>query len=60
MTKGWRAYPKKERRAVRRVNHVAKDLADRKYHQRVKERKPKPEPEIEEYIDEEEDNEDGS
>lgn len=40
-------YGRKQRRAQRRRNHIARDLADRRFHQRRKERKPKPEPEIE-------------
>lgn len=35
MTKGLQAYGKKEKRAMRRRNHIALDLADRKYRQRV-------------------------
>jgi hypothetical protein len=33
--KGLGALPDKQRREVRRRNHVAYDLGDRKYHQRV-------------------------
>lgn len=33
--KGLGRQPDKQRREVRRRNHVAYDLADRKYHQRV-------------------------
>ena len=35
MSKGWRQTPYKQRREVRRRNHVARDLGDPKYHQRV-------------------------
>lgn len=34
---GWRAVPVKQRRAVRRRNHIARDLRTPKYGQRVKE-----------------------
>jgi hypothetical protein len=39
MGKGMDRYGRKLQRAIRRRNHVAKDLSDRKYHQRVKEGK---------------------
>jgi hypothetical protein len=32
---GWRGLPYKEIRAVRRKNHIARDLQGSKYHQRV-------------------------
>lgn len=35
MAKGIRAYDKKHRREIRRRNHVARDLQDNKYRQRV-------------------------
>lgn len=34
MVKGIRAYEPKRRREMRRRNHIARDLADRKFHQR--------------------------
>lgn len=34
MVKGIRAYDPKQRRAIRRRNHFARDLEDRRYHQR--------------------------
>jgi hypothetical protein len=34
-TRGLNKYDDKEKRQVRRRNHVAKDLTDRKFHQRV-------------------------
>jgi len=34
MTKGWKAYSEKERRKMRRVNHIAKDLRTPKYRMR--------------------------
>ena len=39
MSKGLQAYPKKERREIRRRNHMAYDLGHSKYRQRVKEGK---------------------
>jgi hypothetical protein len=35
MSKGIDRYQDKQRRAVRRKNHIAKDLGDRKYHPRL-------------------------
>ena len=32
---GMNSYDDKRKRAVRRRNHVARDLAERKYHQRI-------------------------
>ena len=48
MTKGMNSYEHKERRRIRRKNHIARDLADNKYRQRRREgkRPPPPEPEI--------------
>jgi hypothetical protein len=44
MTKGIHSYGRKERREVRRRNHIAYDLKTNKYRQRIKEGKPKMEP----------------
>lgn len=41
MGHGMNAYDLKRKRAMRRRNHVARDLADIKYHQRVKQSKKK-------------------
>lgn len=38
-SKGINKYDGKDRRAVRRSNHIARDLAKSKYHQRIVERK---------------------
>lgn len=54
MTKrGLSSYGEKERRKMRRHNHIAKDLRTPKYAMRVKEGRPKPPPpEINEWDDE--------
>lgn len=39
MTKGMNSYDSKQRRKIRRRNHVAKDLQTPKYRQRIKESK---------------------
>jgi len=36
MGRGMNTYEDKQKRAMRRRNHMARDLADRKYHQRIK------------------------
>ena len=50
MGRGMNKYDAKQRREQRRRNHLAYDLADRKYHQRVKQnKKPKYEWDEEDY-----------
>ena len=39
MGRGMNSFGEKQKRAMRRRNHIARDLADRKYHQRRKETK---------------------
>lgn len=39
MGRGMKSYDAKQRREQRRRNHIAYDLADRKYRQRIKENK---------------------
>lgn len=41
MGRGMNSYDLKRKRAMRRRNHVARDLADIKYYQRVKQSKKK-------------------
>lgn len=53
MTKGIDRYEQKKRREVRRRNHVAKDLHEAKYRQRVKPRGPRWVPDAEEQMDDE-------
>ena len=50
---GMNKYDDKTKRAMRRRNHIARDLANRKYHQRVKPKKDLP-PDVEEYFSDEE------
>jgi len=47
-------YDDKRKRAMRRRNHVARDLANSKYHQRVKKGKIDLPPDVEEYFSDEE------
>ncbi len=50
---GMNKYDDKRKRAMRMRNHIARDLASGKYHQRIKEGRPKPPPpEIDEDDDE--------
>lgn len=49
---GMDRYDDKRKRAVRLRNHMARDLANNKYRQRVKGGRPKPPPpEIEEFLE---------
>jgi hypothetical protein len=53
MTKGIRSYEDKQRRKVRRRNHIARDLQKPQFQQKIREGKPKrPAPEIDEWDDE--------
>lgn len=51
MAKGLQAYGKKEKRAMRRRNHIALDLADAKYAQRVVRKREKIKPSVKEWDD---------
>lgn len=52
---GMNRFDDKKRREVRRRNHIARDLQDRRYRQRIRNRESKyiPEAEVEEDLDEE-------
>lgn len=55
MTKGMKAYEGKQLKAIRRRNHIQKDLASTKYRQRIRQGKPPNiPPEIDEWDEDEE------
>lgn len=51
MTRGIDRYDDKKRREVRRRNHIAKDLHESKYRQRVRNRETRYIPKVEEFND---------
>lgn len=53
MTRGIDRYTDKNKRKIRRRNHVARDLYESKYRQRIRNRESKYIPKIEEFEDDE-------